>query len=223
MSDRLPLFPLGTVLFPGLVLPLHVFEPRYRALVRDLQDLPEPQRRFGVVAIREGREVGVDGARALHEVGCTAVLRTVHEEDDGTFDLVTVGTDRFALTALRHDRPYLVGEVDWLPDGQGDAGEAEVLAPAVAAAFLGWTAAVAEAGAAQVDVPELPDEPVVLSHLIGATLLLDLAERQSLLECPDGVARLRAELRLLRRETVLTRTLRAVPSPLLTRGPVSPH
>jgi hypothetical protein len=64
MSETLPLFPLGTVLFPGLLLPLHIFEERYRQLVRDLQTRPEP-RRFGVIAIRQGRETGVDGIQAL--------------------------------------------------------------------------------------------------------------------------------------------------------------
>ena len=63
MSETLPLFPLGTVLFPGLLLPLHIFEDRYRQLVRDLVSQPEPQR-FGVVAIREGRETGFEGVSA---------------------------------------------------------------------------------------------------------------------------------------------------------------
>ncbi len=74
MSETLPLFPLGTVLFPGLLLPLHIFEDRYRKLVRDLLAGPEP-RRFGVIAIRKGRETGIGGISALHEVGCTATLR----------------------------------------------------------------------------------------------------------------------------------------------------
>ena len=71
MSETLPLFPLGTVLYPGLLLPLNIFEERYRQLVRDLLDGPEP-RRFGVIAIRKGRETGVDGISALYQVGCTA-------------------------------------------------------------------------------------------------------------------------------------------------------
>ena len=70
----MPLFPLGTVLFPGLVLPLHIFEERYRQLVRDLLDKPEP-REFGVIAIRHGRETGIDGVSDLYEVGCTAQVR----------------------------------------------------------------------------------------------------------------------------------------------------
>jgi len=114
MSETLPLFPLGTVLFPGLLLPLHIFEERYRQLVRDLQAGPEP-RRFGVVAIRQGRETGVDGIQALYETGCTATLRQVKELEDGRYDIVTVGTDRFRLTGQDDSKPYLQGTVDVLP------------------------------------------------------------------------------------------------------------
>ena len=66
MAELLPIFPLGLVAFPGMAVPLHVFEERYRDLVRDLLELPEQERRFGVVAIREGREVGADGVTSQH-------------------------------------------------------------------------------------------------------------------------------------------------------------
>ena len=105
MSETLPLFPLGTVLYPGLLLPLNIFEERYRELVRDLLDGPEP-RRFGVIAIRKGRETGVDGISALYQIGCTATLREVAEQEDGRYLLVTVGTQRFRLASLDHSRPY---------------------------------------------------------------------------------------------------------------------
>ena len=118
MAEPLPLFPLGhTVLFPGVVLPLHVFEERYRELVRTLVELPEgARRRFGVVAIRQGWEVGEDAVSALHDVGCAAELRRVSRYPDGRYDIVTVGTDRFRLRSVdRESRPYLVGRVEWLP------------------------------------------------------------------------------------------------------------
>ncbi|HMC71324.1 MAG TPA: LON peptidase substrate-binding domain-containing protein, partial [Mycobacteriales bacterium] len=101
MTVRLPLFPLGTVLFPGVPLPLHIFEERYLTLVRELVALHEgASRRFGVVAIREGREVGADSVRAFYPVGCTAELRNVEEYDDGRFDIVTVGASRFVVHEL---------------------------------------------------------------------------------------------------------------------------
>src|ERR1700722_9386239 len=111
MSETLPLFPLGTVLYPGLLLPLHVFEERYRQLVRDLMDGPEP-RRFGVIAIREGRETGHGGIVPLHQIGCTATVRQFKKLDDGRYDLVTIGTQRFLLTGTDNSKPYLQGEVE---------------------------------------------------------------------------------------------------------------
>ena len=119
MSETLPLFPLGTVLYPGLLLPLNIFEERYRELVRDLLDGPEP-RRFGVIAIRKGRETGVDGISSLYQIGCTATLREVAEQEDGRYLLVTVGTQRFRLASLDDSRPYLQGEVDLLEEEVGD-------------------------------------------------------------------------------------------------------
>src|ERR1700733_5532794 len=115
MSETLPLFPLGTVLYPGLLLPLHIFEERYRQLVRDLQDGPET-RRFGVIAIRKGRETGVDGISSLYEIGCTTTVRQIQEHDDGRFELVTVGTQRFRLARLDHSKPHLQGGGGPLPE-----------------------------------------------------------------------------------------------------------
>ena len=118
--DVIPLFPLGTPLFPGVVLPLQVFEPRYRRLVRDLLELPEGERRcFGVVAIRQGWEVeNVAPAEALYDVGCTARLQTVRPQSDGGFRIVTVGTDRFRLldVLVGEEPPYLQAEVEWLAE-----------------------------------------------------------------------------------------------------------
>lgn len=224
MSHRLPLFPLGTVLFPGLVLPLHVFEQRYRALVRDLLDLPEDERRFGVVAIRSGREVGVDGVRALYDVGCVAHLRSVEEHADGRFDLVSTGTARFRLQSLdEHAQPYLVGDVEVLADRIGPAPEAPLLDRTVRAAFATYLSALSVASGETIEPPDLPDDPLVLGYLVAATTALDLDERQRLLAEPDGVARLRTELSLLRREATLLERLSAAPAPELARAAACPN
>ncbi len=224
MPDRLPLFPLGLVLLPGLLLPLHVFEQRYRDLVQDLLALPEQERRFGVVAIRSGREVGADGVTALHEVGCVARVRRVTPYDDGRFDVVTSGTQRFRLTGLVHDAAYATGLVEWLPDELGAADEAALLDRAVRTAFRAYVGALAAARGD--DAPELADLPadsLVLSYVVAASVVVDLEDRQRLLAEPDGVARLRAELALLRREATLLRSLTALPAPELARSPVSPN
>lgn len=219
---RLPLFPLGLVLFPGLVLPLHVFEERYRQLVRELVALPADEpRRFGVIAIRQGRETGVDGVGALYEIGCTAQLRHVQPYEDGRFDIVTVGTQRFALTGVDDSLPYLQGDVELLADETGAPTEAKMLVAPVQAAFTAYLTMLTEQGVAEVRVPELPDEPVLLSYLVAATIIADLAVQQTLLAEPDATRRLRSALAVLRKEAAILRRLTSAPAPGLARSPIS--
>jgi Lon protease-like protein len=220
VPETLPLFPLGTVLLPGRVLPLHVFEERYRTLVRDLLTLPpSAPRRFGVVAIRSGWEVGAGGVRALHDVGCTAEVRRVEELDDGRFALVTVGSRRFALRQVDDGAaPYLVGEVDLLPEAVGD-GRATALVADVRALFPAYRSALATARNLPHRHVELPDDPVELSYVVAAGTVVDPADVQQLLAAPDAVARLAAERSLLEREVRLLRLLPALPAPELGRVP----
>jgi Lon protease-like protein len=220
MSETLPLFPLGTVLYPGLLLPLNIFEERYRELVRDLLDGPEP-RRFGVIAIRKGRETGVDGISALYQIGCTATLREVAEQDDGRYHLVTVGTQRFRLASLDKSRPYLQGEVELLEEEVGDEAAAGLAVHAVQRGFHGYVEALASRESVEVTVPELPDEPLLLSYLVAASMILDLSVRQDLLAEPDAERRLGAERALLARETTMLRSLTATPAPDLRNTPYS--
>jgi Lon protease-like protein len=222
MSETLPLFPLGTVLYPGLLLPLNIFEERYRELVRDLLDGPEP-RRFGVIAIRTGRETGVDGISALYQIGCTATVREVAEQDDGRYHLVTVGTQRFRLASLDNSRPYLQGEVDLLEEEVGDEASAGLAVHAVQRGFHGYVEALASRESVEVTVPELPDEPLLLSYLVAASMILDLSVRQDLLAEPDAERRLGAERALLARETTMLRSLTATPAPDLRNTPYSPN
>ena len=212
------------MLFPGLVLPLHVFEERYRALIRDLLELPAAEQQFGVVAIRQGREVGEGGVTALYDVGCVAQLRHVEPHADGRFDIVTLGVQRFSLATLEDNRPYLSAPylcamVELLPDEPGR--DAQRLSAAVRLAFTDYVAALGEAGGDRIEISDLPDDPQVLSYLVAATMVLDIDDRQRLLAGVDGASRLLAELALLRRETVLLRTLAAAPAPDLASGPVS--
>jgi hypothetical protein len=222
MSETLPLFPLGTVLYPGLLLPLHIFEERYRQLVRDLLETSGPQH-FGVVAIRKGRETGIDGISALYEIGCTARLRQVAKHPDGRFDLVTVGTQRFRLAELDHSRPYLQGQVDLLAEDTGDQGAARLAAQSAREAFRGYLDALASQGAGPVREPDLPDEPTALSYAIAATMIIDLRDRQALLAEPDAAGRLAAERALLSRETTMLRSLTSTPAPDLRNTPYNPN
>jgi Lon protease-like protein len=217
MSEVMPLFPLGAVLYPGMLLPLHIFEERYRQLVRDLLDGPDP-RRFGVIAIRKGRETGIDGVHSLYEIGCTATLRRVDQHEDGRFDIVTVGTDRFRLLGLDETGPYLRGEVEVLADGETDPAFSAPLVRTVQAAFRVYLDALTESGAT-VRIEELPDEPRLLSFIVAAAMIIDLPDRQALLAEPDTGQRLNRQRAMLSRETAMLRTTTSRPAPDLRNTP----
>lgn len=215
---RLALFPLGTVLFPGAVLPLQVFEPRYRQLVQDLRARPQPWT-FGVIAIREGRETGSDGVRALYDVGCVAEVRCIEELPDGRFGLETAGTRRFRLVDVDRSLPYLQADVELLDEPVGDGAGAPAAAARVRTVVTDYVRALAARSSAAVDELSLPDDPTTLSYAVAAATLLALPERQALLAAPDTVRRLTAEADLLAREVAVMRSLHAMPAPDLTRAP----
>jgi len=222
MSEMLPLFPLGAVLYPGMLLPLHIFEERYRQLIRDLLDGPEP-RRFGVIAIRKGRETGIDGVQSLYRIGCTATLRRVERHPDGRFDIVTVGSQRFRLHELDQTRPYLQGEVEILTEEPVDPAAAEPAVRATQAAFREYLDALTEWGGATVRLEDLPEEPVLLSFIVAAAMVIDLPERQAMLAESDTLGRLGMQRALLSRETAMLRTTTSRPAPDLRNTPYSPN
>jgi Lon protease-like protein len=130
---ELPLFPLNTVLCPGIALPLHIFEERYRALVRHCIDSSSP---FGIVLIREGREVGT-GAISFTGIGTVAEIRDAGRYEDGRYDLLVVGTRRFEIRrVLSGKRPYLMAEVDVLEEEIGDEATAHRLAMTATRRFV---------------------------------------------------------------------------------------
>src|SRR4051812_15964255 len=130
---QLPLFPLHAVLFPGVALPLHIFEERYRSMVGRCIAAGEP---FGVVLIKDGREIG-DVPVSLAQVGTTAIIRQAGRYPDGRLDIVTVGGRRFRIDELYDDRePYLVGEVEILEEPIGEREEARRLARRVGSSFM---------------------------------------------------------------------------------------
>ncbi|CAL9590698.1 LON peptidase substrate-binding domain-containing protein [Streptomyces sp. Tu 3180] len=240
---RLPLFPLNTVLFPGLVLPLNVFEERYRAMMRELLKTSEDEpRRFAVVAIRDGHEVapsapglpdptavpergpaagfGTDPLRAFHKVGCVADAATIRERADGTFEVLATGTTRVRLLSVDASGPYLTAELETVAEEPGD--EAGTLAEGVLRAFRQYQKRLAGARERSLATgADLPDEPGVVSYLVAAAMVLDTPTKQRLLQAPDTASRLRDELKLLRAETAVIRSLPSLPAADLTRGPTS--
>ncbi len=131
---QIPLFPLHTVLCPGIVLPLHIFEDRYRALTRHCLETGAP---FGVVLIRDGREVGAGGSLALAGVGALVEIREAGRYPDGRYDLLAAATGRFVIDAVDPARePYLVADVTPLEDEVGDEARAERLAASAIRRFV---------------------------------------------------------------------------------------
>ncbi|WP_399883969.1 LON peptidase substrate-binding domain-containing protein [Streptomyces sp. BBFR51] len=240
---RLPLFPLNSVLFPGLVLPLNIFEERYRAMMRELLKTSEDEpRRFAVVAIRDGHEVaqtapglpdptatvergptagfGTDPVKSFHKVGCIADAATIRERADGSFEVLATGTNRVRLLSVEASGPFLTAELEQLPEEPGD--EAGALAEGVLRSFRQYQKRLAGARERSLATgAELPDEPGVVSYLVAAAMMLDTPTKQRLLQAPDTASRLRDELKLLRSETSIIRTLPSLPALELTRGPTS--
>lgn len=213
MTDELPMFPLNTVLFPGQTMQLHVFEDRYRALVHHLLAIPDrSQRLFGVVAIREGYEVGTHGVQSVHRVGCVAQMTSVAPDEDGTFDIEIVGRERFHLQSLDASGTYLVGVVESASDAGDPAARASGTSHEANRAketFARYRARLSELRGAEVLEVELPHDPVYLSYTLAATCLLTLRERQALLETGSAEERL-VMLRHAMREEM--RAIKAIPS-----------
>ena len=227
VTDQLPMFPLNTVLFPGMTMELHVFEDRYRALVHHLLTIPDrSQRLFGVVAIREGYEVGSHGVQSLHRVGCVAQMTTVVPAEDGRFDIEIVGRERFHLESVDASLPYLVGTVETARDaadpaaGPARTSEAAELARAT---FQTYRERLSELRGADVLDVELPADPVFLSYTLAATCLLTLRERQALLETARADERLLMLRQAMREEMRAMRAIPSLPATEVARTGWSPY
>jgi Lon protease-like protein len=225
VSEPLPLFPLNTVLFPGVVMPLYIFEERYRSLVRDLIALPPTRdREFGVVAIKVGYEVGERGVHTIQRVGCAALVTQVTANDDGTFEIVVVGRRRFHVEDLDPSNDYLQADVEWLADpGGGTAMDIAADAETARTLFDTYRHVVEELRADDVLDGPTPRDPVDLSYTLAAAMVLTLADRQRLLECADVTSRLRMGTALLRGELRAIRAIRSLPATSMARTPWCPN
>lgn len=174
------MFPLGTVLVPSGILPLHVFEPRYRTLV---QDCLAGDREFGVVLIERGSEVG--GGDTRTSVGTVARIVDVVEAPDGRYGLGTIGTRRIRVEEWAPDDPYPKAEVEDWPDPEPGAGHEEALEAAVS--LLRRSLALAsEAGAQAAPATlELSPDPVLAGYQATAVAPIGVLDRHRLLGAPS--------------------------------------
>lgn len=172
----MPMFPLGSVLFPSLVLPLHIFEPRYRALIRDVLD---GDGEFGVCLIERGGEVGGDDVRT--GVGTAAQVHEAQELPDGRWAVVAVGGRRIRVEQWLPDDPYPRAEVRDLPDPPPSVAEVALL-PDVVAKLRTALAKSAEVGdPANPATVEVATDPVLASHQVSALAPIATIDQQGLL------------------------------------------
>jgi Lon protease-like protein len=195
----MPLFPLkNVVLFPGMVLPLHIFELRYREMINRCVDEKIP---FGVVLIDQGHEVGVSAQPYM--TGTAARIVRVDRLDDGCMNITAVGTQRFRILELKHDHSYLIGTVSQFPVVNGATKLAGELAQRVRPQVMEYVELLSRASNTNLRLDRLPEDPLTLAFMIAIALQVKAEDKQKVLE-QSGIPEILAlESRLISRETKL--------------------
>lgn len=189
----MPLFPLNTVLFPGASLPLQIFEERYKSL---LEDCLESDSRFGIVLIKSGDEVG--RSAVPHQVGTVAHITQVNEIRGDRFFVAVTGERRFRINAITQRRPYMIADVSVLPDT--DVEEARPQSESIRELLNEYLRLITGLQGGWTSEVRTSRDPASLSYYIAETLLIDLSEKQQLLEQPSAALRLESEADVLRRD-----------------------
>jgi uncharacterized protein len=225
VAELIPVFPLTHVLLPGMPLPLHIFEERYRQLLVDVTRGPAGAA-FGVVALRTGAEANTVGTVLtepdIADVGTLAEILEVEPYEDGASDLLTVGSRRFRIVELVTDgAPYLRARVEWLAEQDGALLPGHV---AVTRRLCGDLEQLLQALTGREREDELPTDANLLSYYVAAHAPLTPADRQALLAEPTAADRLRRAIALLRREIRLLQSTRSIAiSPSVLRLFVEPN
>lgn len=215
------MFPLSTVVFPGMSVPLHVFEDRYRMLVNHLLTVDDPAARvFGTVAIREGYEVGDHGAQSVYRMGCILQLTEVERNGDGTFDIVAVARERMMLEEMQRGVDFPQGVVALVPEPEVEVPVA--LLERARATFTAFRVAMIELQGDPFS-GSLPRDPDYLAWTLSALTPLPLAERQSLLEAADATERLELVTKLLTDELRAINVIPSLPATQVARTAWSPN
>lgn len=197
---RLPLFPLNTVLFPGMVLPLHIFEERYKLMVRRCMEDDTP---FGVVLIRDGQEAG--GAATPHEVGTLAKITHVEPLPGGRMNIETTSTGRFRIRRLLDHEPYLAAEVETYPLAAPAASTTHALVSNLRPRIAAYLQLLSDDATVHISPEDMPDDPVDLAYLIAIALQVPMTDKQDLLTFDSARELLARERQLLLREHDLLR------------------
>jgi len=195
-DGQLPLFPLNTVLFPGMTLPLQIFESRYQQM---LDDCLSTEPIFGVTFIKEGVEVG--GSALPHKVGTTARILGVEKKAKGLWHITTVGEERFRLRGILHEKPYLVGQMEPFPLAAVDAPEVRPLAERGTKLLAAYLQLLSQAIGAEIKLQRPPGDPASVAYLTAMLLQVTLPVKQRLLAIADLPSLLREEAALLNSES----------------------
>jgi Lon protease-like protein len=199
MIERLPLFPLHSVLFPGMPVQLQIFEPRYKQM---LQECLAGNRSFGVVLIKRGVEA-FGPIPEPYRFGCRALIQRLLPLDDDRTHLVAIGQERFRVTSILQDHPYLVGQVEYRAL-QADMDLDLRSISAIVTARLRRYMQMLNRSNPEKPIPiDLPTDPQILAYRACSLLQLPLEEKQTLLEMEDVGELLRMLGITLRRELAL--------------------
>ena len=204
---RLPLFPLNMVLFPGMPVSLHIFEERYKQMVRECLDRNQP---FGVVLIQNGSEAFGPPAEP-YRVGCTAEITQVQPLAEGRMNLIAIGRDRFVIRSLDYSAAYLVASAELMPFSPTSDVQTTSLVESLAETLRPWVQrylrSLGEVDNLSVEVQDLPTESKPFAFLASFLLQVPMEEKQQLLESADLTALLTALTVLYRREVTLVRAM----------------
>lgn len=201
---NLPLFPLNTVLFPGMPIKLHIFEERYKLMINECIDQQKP---FGVVLI----DVGDEALGALahpHMIGTTAHITQVQRLPFGRMNILAIGKDRFRINSLDNERSFLVGQVDLIPLVIDDMPSLKRAERQLRPLLNRYLATLSEAGF-QLDEASLPNDTLALAYLAAVVLQTDNAAKQQLLEAANASQFLKQLLTEYRREVTMLEVLLA--------------
>jgi Lon protease-like protein len=200
MAFEIPLFPLNVVLFPGMQLPLHIFEPRYRLMTSRVL---ETDLTFGVALIAEGEE-GESGTLPAN-VGCTAEIVESLPFEDGRLNLMTIGRRRFKVLSVREQDEYLIGTCEWLDDEESAAVDKAARVRHSLRSYLKTLAHSAHLNETDLQKLDVPDDPYMLSMWIAALIALPNEQKQELLELTSTGDRLHIEHIFLQRGEIVHR------------------
>lgn len=201
---EIPLFPLNSVLFPGMLLPLHIFENRYKAMLKYcLSESVD----FGVVLLKSGQAEGPFMGE-LFDIGTTAQIKQVDALPSERFNITASGMRRFRILETHHDHfPFLTATIEYLPNLNYDSQDVVKLARRMFPLLQKYLNLFKTAKGERFRFTNLPSDPLTLAYLVGVILPVENHVKQAILSQPDALSLLAMEYELLKHETVVLKII----------------